>query len=662
MPVTTSPSDSGAAPPRVVVEQVTPSVDGGRYPVKCLVGEELTVGADVFADGHESVAAAVAVRPAGGDWRQLPMRHAGNDRWLATIRPDRTGLWELDIVAWIDAWTTWRHDAEVKADAGVLEPVDLAIGAQLLADAADRAGPAAADAEHLATLADRLRGTDPASALPAVLGDERVDHLMWHHARTGTATRLDRVRHLDVDRERAECSAWYELFPRSWGPPDRHGTFRDVAEHLPYVAGLGFDVLYLPPIHPIGRTHRKGRNNATAATPTDVGSPWAIGAAEGGHTAIHPDLGTVDDFRFLRDRAAELGLELALDLAFQCSPDHPWVAEHPEWFRARPDGTIQYAENPPKKYEDIYPLDFGTASWESLWTELRGVVQHWIDEGVRIFRVDNPHTKSLPFWDWLIADVRSRDPDVIFLSEAFTRPKVMYRLAKGGFDLSYTYFTWRTSASELRAYLQELTTPPVSWFFRPSFWPNTPDILVPPLTGGSKNAFATRAVLAATLSASWGIYGPAFELMESTARPGADEYLDNEKYQLRTWDLTRAESLAPLVQRLNHIRRDHRALRRNRSLHFHPVDNPHLLAYSKTAGPDRILCVVNVDPDRTQEATVDLDLAVLGVRESDDYVVHDLLGGESWRWRGRRNYVRLDPASETRWPAHVFSVEIERRR
>jgi starch synthase (maltosyl-transferring) len=462
---------------------------------------------------------------------------------------------------------------------------------------------------------------------------------------------------VDVERERARFSTWYELFPRSTAAvPGLHGTFADCEARLPYVAAMGFNVLYLPPIHPIGVTGRKGPNNHAAAAADDVGSPWAIGADAGGHKAVHPQLGTLEDFHRLLAKTAELGMEVALDLAYQCSPDHPYVAEHPEWFLHRPDGSIQYAENPPKKYEDIYPFNFDCDAWRELWAELKSVVEYWIAQGVRIFRVDNPHTKPFAFWEWLIAEVRQADPDVIFLAEAFTRPAPMYRLGKLGFSQSYNYFAWRNTKSELTDYFTELTTAPVSEFFRPNLWPNTPDILTEYLQFGGRAAFMIRLVLAATLGASYGIYGPAFELMEHEPRePGSEEYLDSEKYQLRHWDLERADSLCDFIARVNGIRRDNAPLQSNRGLKFHRIDNGSLIAYSKTDAErtEALLMIVNLDPHHVQAGWVELDLSVIDVTAEQSFQVHDLLSGTRYLWKGARNYVALDPQHT---PAHIFRI------
>ncbi len=448
-------------------------------------------------------------------------------------------------------------------------------------------------------------------------------------------------------------STWYEVFPRSWSDTEGvHGTFADVEKHLDYVADMGFDVVYLPPIHPIGSTFRKGPNNTLGAKADDPGVPWAIGSEAGGHTAIHPQLGTIEDFRSLRDAAASKGLEIALDIAFQCSPDHPWVSEHPEWFRHRPDGTIQYAENPPKKYQDIVPLDFETEDPEGLWATLKGVFDHWIAEGIRIFRVDNPHTKSFPFWDWVIPEIRNDHPDVIMLAEAFTRPTVMNRLAKAGFNQSYTYFAWRSSKDELTRYMADLQE--VSHFFRPAFWPNTPDILTEELQTGGRAAFVSRYVLAATLSPVCGIYGPAYELMEhEPITDGSEEYLDSEKYQIRHWDLERPDSLAPVITQVNRARREHPALQRMAGLAFHPTDNEMIVCYSKRADEDVVLVVVSLDPHHTQSGWVTLDLSALGVDPEARFAVNDVLTDRRYQWDGRHNFVELDPQGI---PAHVFTI------
>jgi starch synthase (maltosyl-transferring) len=646
--------------PRVVIEGVSPEIDGGRFPIKRAVGEPVVVEADIFADGHEELAGVLRYRHEDApQWTEAALAPLGNDRWRGAFAVAELGRYRYTLEGWIDRFATWRRDLGRRVEAGQDVAVDLAIGAGLVRAAGWRAAPS--DAARLAAHADVLAaGGD--EALRLALSRELAD-LMRRYPDRADAAAYDRELVVVVDRERARAGAWYEMFPRSCAPePGRHGTFADCEARLPYVASMGFDVLYLPPIHPIGRTHRKGRNNAEAAGPGDPGSPWAIGGPEGGHTAVHPELGTLADFRRLLGRARGYGIEVALDLAFQCSPDHPYVAEHPEWFRRRPDGTIQHAENPPKKYQDTYPLDFETPAWRALWEELRGVVQFWVDQGVRIFRVDNPHTKPFQFWEWLIGEITREHPDVLFLAEAFTRPKVMYRLAKLGFNQSYTYFAWRNTKQELTDYFTELVQTPVREFFRPHLWPNTPDILTAYLQEGGRPAFAVRLVLAATLGASYGIYGPAFELCERrSAAPGApppasEEYLNSEKYEIRHWDLDRPDSLRDLIARVNRIRRENPALRHDWSLRFHGIDDGELLCYSKQT-PDRanvVLVVVNLDPHRPRSGWTDLSLDVLGVAPGRPYVVHDLLDGARYSWRDARNYVQLDPRTA---PAHIFRVE-----
>ncbi len=643
----------GSVPGRVIIEHVAPVVDAGRFPVKRVSGEDVVVTADVFTDGKDTVAARLLQRPPGGRWSAVPLQPQGNDHWMASFTVDRLGLHRFTVEAWIDPFRSWLVGALAKIDAGQDVAVDLQIGAALVEEAIGRASARAG--ERLRSVAAPLLAGD-AAAFPAVA--EAVAALM-----DPLADRTDGTVHPEctvlVERERARFSTWYELFPRSAGTrPGRHGTFADVAARLPALAELGFDVVYLPPIHPIGVTGRKGRDNALTARADDPGSPWAIGSSEGGHTAIHPALGTPADFRALVAEAQGHGMEIALDIAFQCSPDHPWVTEHPEWFRHRPDGTIQFAENPPKRYEDIYPIDFDTADREGLWDALKGVFDHWIGEGVRIFRVDNPHTKPFAFWEWVLAELRAEHPDVLFLAEAFTRPRVLERLAKLGFSQSYNYFAWRNEAWELREYLTELTQTEVKEYLRPNLWPNTPDILTEYLQTGGRGAFAARAVLAATLGASYGVYGPAFELGEHVPRhTGSEEYLHSEKYEVRHWELDRPDSLAPLLGRLNVLRRAHPALQTNRTLRFHDVDGDALLCYSKRTddGADVVLVVVNCDPHHRHAGVVHLDLAELGV-DGASFEVHDRLGDARYTWHGPDNYVELDPAVV---PAHVFTLHPE---
>jgi starch synthase (maltosyl-transferring) len=638
---------------RAVIENVAPSVDGGRFAAKRIEGDRVEVEADCFADGHDVLAALILYRREDeDDWHEAPMTALPNDRWRGAFGVTSVGRYRYTVTAWVDHFLSWRHDFERRVDLDDLRIAAL-VGAGLIEEAARRAS--GADRQALAGWAKRLREGGDAAELRALALDETLSAIAKRYPDRSFAATYPVEFPLVVDRERARFSAWYELFPRSCDG-GTHGTFRECLAQLPYVARMGFDVLYLPPIHPIGRERRKGRNNTLTTKPDDVGSPWAIGATEGGHTAILPELGTIDDFRALLDAARGHGLELALDIAFQCAPDHPWVKEHPAWFRTRPDGTVQYAENPPKKYQDIYPLNFESAHWTELWQALEGVFEFWAGEGVRIFRVDNPHTKAFPFWEWAIERVKRAHPDVIFLSEAFTRPRVMHRLAKLGFTQSYTYFTWRNTKAELTAYFTELTRGPGREYFRPNCWPNTPDILPEYLQYGGRAAFMARLVLAATLSSSYGIYGPAFELLERTPRePGTEEYLDSEKYELKQWDLERADTLAPLIARVNAARRENPALQYDANLTFFPVDNDELICYAKVdpSGDNAVLVVVNLDPHHTQSGWVTLDPAALGLDAERAFQVHDVLSGARYLWSGVRNFVQLDP---TRVPAHLFRL------
>lgn len=645
-----------ARPPRVVIEPVSPVVDGGRFAAKAALGESVTVAADVFGEGHDAVDAALRwrqVTPERSGWQECPLVFEINDRWSATFTPDALGRWEYQIVGWSAPATTWRNGIVKKIAAGVDVSVEVLDGvaiAERLVERARKARPKVPDdIDRLKALRDALREGEL-----DVLDDDGWNELFWTYEDRSPIAKSDPFP-IDVDPERARFSAWYEFFPRSTiGPAAGHGTLREAIGRLDRIAAMGFDVVYLPPIHPIGETNRKGRNNTTEAAPDDVGSPWGIRD----HLAVHPDLGTLDDVRALVAACRERGIDLALDVAFQCTPDHVWVAEHPEWFKHRADGTIQYAENPPKKYQDIYPIGFETDDWQALWTALADVFRFWIAQGVTIFRVDNPHTKAFPFWEWCIATIRAEHPETIFLAEAFTRPRVMERLAKLGFNQSYTYFTWRRAAWELREYYTDLSTRTVD-YYRPNSWPNTPDILTEQLQHGGRAMFVCRAILAATLSANWGIYGPAFELLEHRAvAAGSEEYLDSEKYQLRQWDLDDPDSIEPLVSRLNEIRRSQPALRHLRTLRFHDTDSEGILCYSKTdpsGDGDPILIVVNVSGNDRHAGYVHVDPTSFGIGlwHDDEYDVVDLLGGGTYRWRGWHNYVDLTPG---RGAAHIFAV------
>ena len=637
-----------------VIENVSPQVDGGRFAAKRVVGEAVVVTADGFSHGHEKVACALRWRgPEDKAWNEAEMEFLGNDRWQATFVPDRIGPWEYAVSCWVDHLASWREGFMRRID-----PADVRIaarmGSELVAQSAARAK--GRERDDLARLAAQLAEEQEPVKLRRLAADETLFALARKHAARDGACDSGMLP-LTVERERARFSSWYELFPRSASDkPGVHGTFADVEERLDEIAAMGFNVVDLPPIHPIGREKRKGRNNGPLAEKGDVGSPWGIGASEGGHTAIHPELGTLADFKHLVRGAKLRGMEIAMDIAFQVAPDHPWVKEHPSWFRRRPDGTVQYAENPPKKYEDIYPIDFDTPDWVALWQALHDVIAFWAREGVEMFRVDNPHTKPFAFWEWVIAEIRREHPRAIFLSEAFTRPRVMHRLAKLGFSQSYTYFTWRVTKEELTEYFTELTQEDSREYFRPNCWPNTPDILPYHLQNAGVPMFRLRLLLAATLAANYGIYGPAYELAENRPRdPGtSEEYLDSEKYEVKHWDRKRADSLAPFITKVNAIRNSHAALQSDWSLAFHPCDNEQLLCYSKRAGNDCVLVAANLDPARTQAGFVTLDLEALGLAPDAAFTVRDELNGESYPWRGARNFVMLDPQKT---PAHVFSIQ-----
>jgi starch synthase (maltosyl-transferring) len=641
---------------RVIVESVTPEVDGGRYPIKRTMGEDVVVEADVFTDGHDLLGVALLYRrDRDPEWIEAPMAFLTNDRWQASFRVTDLGRYRYTVTGWVDHFQTWRRDFKKKIDSGQNVLVELLQGAGLIDEASRRAPKA--EGKSLKKWADQLRSSDvPESGRIEQALDMDMAALMAKYPDRRFATHYERELGVVVDREKAGFSAWYEMFPRSCSQSGEHGTFKDCEERLPYIASMGFDVLYLPPIHPIGVTFRKGKNGSPTAGPDDPGSPWAIGLADGGHKTIHPQLGTVKDFRQFLDKAKSSGLEIALDLAFQCSPDHPYVKQHREWFKIRSDGTVQYAENPPKKYQDIFPLEFETEQWEPLWQELRSVILYWIEQDVRIFRVDNPHTKPFAFWEWLIHEIQEDYPDVIFLAEAFTRPKLMYRLAKLGFNQSYTYFAWRSTKAELMEYFTELTHSDVREYFRPNLWPNTPDILTEELQRGGRPAFMARFVLAATLGASYGIYGPAFELCEGRPREaGSEEYLDSEKYEIKQWEIERADSLKDFIGLVNQIRRENPALHGDESLHFHSTDNDQLVCYSKSTliGSNVILVVVNLSPYHTHSGWVQLDLDHLGLDLDHPFQVQDLLTNAYYRWDGPRNYIEINPHSA---PAHIFRV------
>ncbi len=648
---------------RVAIEHVEPELDSGRYPIKRVVGDTVSVEADMFADGHDVIRGMLRSRHENQDrWQETPLIPLGNDRWQASFEVTELGQYRYTVTGWVDHFATWQRDMRKRLKAQQDVTVDMLIGRRLVEEATRHASGISRQRLKNFQKILSISSSHVQARVDLLLGKELAD-VMGECVDRSLRTAYDRELLVVVDRPTARFSAWYEMFPRSSASDQQpHGTFKDCESRLSYIAEMGFDVLYLPPIHPIGATHRKGRNNNPQGDPASVGSPWAIGAREGGHMAIHPELGSLDDFKALVQVARTKGIEIALDLAFQCSPDHPYVKEHPEWFTTRPDGTIQFAENPPKQYQDIFPLNFENEASHELWQELRRVVQYWIDQGVRVFRVDNPHTKPFLFWKWLIGDVKAVYPDIIFLAEAFTRPKVMFHLAKVGFTQSYTYFTWRNSKTELIDYFTELTKSEVREYFRPNLWTNTPDILTEHLQHGGRPVFMARLALAATLGSSYGIYGPAFELYENRPqKPGSEEYLDSEKYEIRQWDIARSDSLKEFIGLINRIRRENPALQSDGTLQFHPIDNDQLIAYSKQSsdGANVILVIVNLSPHHVHSGWLELDLAALGLQAGQPFQVHDLLTHAYYLWQGPRNYVQLDPHSV---PAQIFAVRRHLRR
>jgi len=641
--------------PSVVVENLQPLLDGGRFPIKRIVGEDLAVEADIFKDGHDVVAAVLKWRVLGQRaWREAPMSFVDNDRWRGICTLYDEAIHEYTVEAWTDSFRSWQQEFAKKFQGGISDLQSEALeGAALVKAAAGRARDRA-DRTRLDEFSEEISSAAN-SEIYAIAQSAELDVLMATYPDRFDAMQYDPAPRVIVDRSAALFAAWYEFFPRSAeGHGDRGSTFRDCLPRVDDAKAMGFDVIYLPPIHPIGHANRKGRNNSITSEPGDPGVPWAIGSEAGGHKAVEPSLGTLADFDWLQKEVRKRGMEIALDFALNCSPDHPYVKEHPEWFYKRPDGTIKYAENPPKKYEDIYPLNFRCENWRELWAEIKSIVLFWAERGVRIFRVDNPHTKPVAFWEYLITGVREKYPDTIFLSEAFTRPKMMKALAKAGFNQSYTYFTWRNSKRELIEYFTELTQTEMSEYFRPNLWPNTPDILPFILQEGGRPAFMIRVLLAATLSPLYGIYS-GYELCENEPLPGREEYLDSEKYQFKQRDWNAPGNIKDWITRLNKIRKQNRALQLYSNLRFYPAENDAILFYAKmTAARDNIiLVVVNLDPHRKQHSFVDVPIEQFGQMESDEYRVQDLLGGATYTWRGRRNYVELDPEMQ---PAHIFLV------
>ncbi|MBJ6118623.1 alpha-1,4-glucan--maltose-1-phosphate maltosyltransferase [Pontibacter sp. BT310] len=641
---------------RVIIENVKPELNCGQYPVKRVVGEELTVTADIFGDGHDEVKAALIYRHGRKKkWSEVPMQFLGNDRWQASFTPDAMGIWDYTLLGWIDHFYTWQKGLRKKFEANQDIAVELQIGAQLMEEAAGTAR--AGQQKRLLKWAQQLRGNISAADGVELATSRDVTEQMNACCERKNVSAYHKILQVDVERQKALFSTWYEFFPRSAAQEEnRHGTFQDCERLLPRIAEMGFDTIYLPPIHPIGRAFRKGKNNATTSEPGEPGSPWAIGAEEGGHKSILPELGTLDDFRHFVHEARNHGIEVALDFAIQCSPDHPYVKEHPQWFKWRPDGTVQYAENPPKKYQDVLPVNFETEDWQNLWQELKSIVLHWIEQGVYIFRVDNPHTKTFHFWEWMIREVRAQHPQVIFLAEAFTRPRVMERLGKIGFTQSYTYFTWRNNPQEIREYLTELTQTDMREYYRPNFWPNTPDILPEVLQHGGEPAHIMRVVLAATLSSNYGLYGPVYEFSMGTPYPGKEEYIDSEKYEVKHWDWGKKTKVSEVITLINKIRKVNPALQTTWNIAFGDTDNPQLLCFAKwdNTRKNKILVVANMDPYNTQSGWVQVPIRELQLPESEQYMVHDLLTEHKYTWQNEWNYVELRPHE---MPVHVFRIE-----
>lgn len=644
---------------RVIIENVKPQVNAGRFAVKRVTGQRVRVCADIFADGHDLLGAEILYKKDGDeDYTATPMTELVNDLWQGSFVAEQIGTYYYTVRGWVDHFRTLVQDIIKKVDAGQQVPVELRMAGQYLADVGKNAP--ADDKKKMLDWADQLdKGHKPENI--ELISSSQLPEMVDRYEQKIHASRYPKVLAVTVDRPRALFSSWYEVFPRSCGRGVEHGTFKDVQAILADISKMGFDVLYLPPIHPIGKTHRKGKNNSRTAKPGEPGSPWAIGSEQGGHKSIHPELGSMGDFERLVKAAASHGMEIALDLAFQCSPDHPYVKQHPEWFKWRPDGTVQFAENPPKKYEDIIPLNFETDHWRQLWKELKSVIDFWIDKGVRIFRVDNPHTKSFAFWQWAISQVRAEHQDIIFLAEAFTRPKVMYRLAKLGFTQSYTYFTWRNTKGELTEYMTELTTEKPAEFFRPNFWPNTPDILSEYLQFGGKPAFIIRLVLAATLSSNYGIYGPAYELCQNQAIGTRGEYLDSEKFEIKDYDRHQPGNIGHIIQRVNQIRRENPAMQDTNNIEFLPIDNDMLICYAKATEDlsNVIITVVNLDPYHTQSGWLQMPLDKFDIPHEQPYMVHDMLSEDKYIWQGQINFIELNPHI---MPAHVMLLHRKLKR
>jgi starch synthase (maltosyl-transferring) len=640
---------------RVIITNVSPRVEEGRFPAKAVVNENITLSADVFSDGHDEIAACAYIKHSNdAQWTELPLKFLINDHWEASFKPKNIGFYEFKIIGWVDHYTTWKKGLQKKFDAGQDIAVEFQIGAELLEDAASGN---TADKKTLLDWAKQLKNIQAPEQGVFLAMSNDIAAAMYKHREAGLVTQYPTTYSIEIERKKAAFSTWYELFPRSAAKEaGKHGTFKDVVNLLPRVAKMGFDVLYFPPIHPIGEKNRKGRNNSLTALANDPGSPWAIGNRLGGHKAIHPELGTLTDFKVLIKEAEKLDIEIAMDIAYQCAPDHPYVKEHPQWFKWRPDGTVQYAENPPKKYEDILPFNFETDDWENLWQELKSVIDYWVEAGIRVFRIDNPHTKAFGFWQWMIGEVRKKNPEVIFLAEAFTRPRIMERLGKAGFNQSYTYFTWRNTKKEIEEYMTELTKSEMRYFYRPNFWPNTPDILHPALIQGGDNAHVMRVILAATLSSNYGLYGPVYEFGINAPHGAKEEYVDNEKYETKHWDWDQYTRIGEIITRVNRIRKENAALQSTWNIEFGTTSNEQIICYIKTDPEtnNQLIIVVSLDVNNTQGAHVKIPLPKLGIGYEEPYQITDLLSGSKYQWLGDYNYVELNPYL---MPAHIFKVE-----
>ncbi|MGN6566835.1 MAG: alpha-1,4-glucan--maltose-1-phosphate maltosyltransferase [Flavipsychrobacter sp.] len=646
---------SSAGRKRVIISNILPSVDKGQFPAKAIINRELKITADIFTDGHDEIAASILLKHATDkQWKEYPLTLINNDHWYYSFLPAKLGIYQFQMLAWIDDFTTWTNGLKKKFEAGQDVAVELQIGVQLVEDAITRS--TGKSKVQLQQWIETLKSSDKdISEKVAFVQQNDIKDVLVKCRNKNRVTQYPQVFEVFVERQRAGFSAWYELFPRSAAKEiERHGTFNDVIKILPRIAHMGFDVVYFPPIHPIGEVNRKGRNNSLKANADDPGSPWAIGNKKGGHKAIHPELGTLKDFKKLITEAQKCGLEIAMDIAFQCAPDHPYVSQHPEWFKWRPDGTVQFAENPPKKYEDILPFNFESEDWEGLWQELKSVIEYWIKNGIFIFRVDNPHTKAIPFWEWVIKEIKEQHPEVIFLAEAFTRPRIMERLAKIGFTQSYTYFTWRHTKRELEEYIEELTQTELKYYFRPNFWPNTPDILTPELATGKENGHIIRLILAATLSSNYGIYGPIYELNIEETMPGKEEYNHNEKYEIKHWDWDFYTKTYELITRINKIRKRNHAFQATDNIVFAETTNDHIICYVKYDQESENVCIVavNLDPFNTHSANIKLPV-IKDYKWPNAIQVTDLLSGDKYQWNGEWNYVELNPYDI---PAHILKV------